>query len=259
MIMRPKLIFSLVVLASLVSYGLAQERVEHARLLDLPLFPTSLVRTNIPLSKALSEIGVKVRGGYVLFGIELLLRDGKEPNVNLNLEPGSTLGTALKQVFDQLPDCRFEVVSDHLVNVFPVGAKRDPKDPLNLRLTRFDAVAAHPDHIIAKPDDLIPELRALLTPKRPMTSEGYGYADKPLISMGPTATFHLRNVTVRDILNAASEATEQYPAKRSPLGWVYSFSPDSKSPLGGIHSWGVHWSVPANWKEEAAKGRTPSR
>jgi hypothetical protein len=69
----------------------------------------------------------------------------------------------------------------------------------------------------------------------------------------PRVTLHLRKATIREILNAVAQATEQFPPQYFPLGWVYSFQPDPTSPIGGLHSWKPLYSVPPNWKEQGNK------
>ncbi len=223
--------------------------------LALPIFPTPIVRKRIPLTKALSEVGVEIRHGYVSFGIEARLKDGEEPSVDLSIQPGSTVGDALHQILRQLPEYRFEVVSDHLIGIYPAGAKEDPNDLLNLHVSRFDVVSEDPGALLSRPQDFIPELKGRLTPRRAGGPQPGGTGGDELRGVGPGITLHLRNVTVRDILNAVSEATEKFPPNLSPVGWVYSFQPDPNLPAGGVHSWMFHWSAPSNWKEEAEKGQ----
>jgi hypothetical protein len=220
----------------------------EADLLGLPLFPVPLVRQNVPLTQALSDVGAYVRNGYVLFGVELRLKDGKEPTVNVNLKPGSTLGDGVRQVLQQAPGYTFEIVSEHLINIYPVGANQDPGDLLNLRVPRFDAVNAQPGDILTHPEMFIPELEARLVRRRP--GEPSGVCGTFLPGVGP-ATLHLRGVTVRQILNAATKATEKFPAERPPLGWACTFKADPTLPAGGVYTWDVHWSVPHDWKTQA--------
>ncbi len=216
--------------------------------LSLPIFPVPIVREKVPLTKALSEIGARVTDGYALFGIEVRVKDGQEPVVNLHVEPPSTLQDALRQVFSQLPDYGFRVVSDHIVNVYPLAAKEDPNDVLNVRVTQLDIVDEQPSAVLTRPQDFIPELKDRLIPKAlrwPLTT-----SPEMLVDRGPTVSIHLKNATVRQILNAVSEATEQFPATSSPLGWAYSFQLDPQLPAGGKHLWSFHWSAPRHWKDE---------
>ena len=97
-----------------------------------------LVLERVPLSRALAEVAVQVRGGYVLFGAEIWLADGAEPSVSGNLPSGSRLSDALHQIFLEAPSYTFEVISRHLIDVYPVNAKHNPSDALNLQVGQFD-------------------------------------------------------------------------------------------------------------------------
>ncbi len=217
-------------------------------LLNLPLSSDPLVRNRIPLTEALSEVGVQVREGYVLFGIEVHLKEDKEPTVSMNLPADSTLGEALREILAQLPNYKYEIAGTRLINIYPEGAKTNPENVLNIRVQRFDVVNEPPATLLSTPQLFIAELNKRLTvPPR---------AGEPTGSIGPTmrpvggtrVTLRLRNVTVRGILNSVSEETAQAPSEFRPLGWVYSFQPNPASPVGGTHAWTFHWSVPSNWK-----------
>ncbi|HEV8383908.1 MAG TPA: hypothetical protein VGQ11_03475, partial [Candidatus Acidoferrales bacterium] len=195
-------------------------------LFQLPLFPVHIAQKNISLSKALEEIGVRVRNGYVLFGIEVHREDGKEPSVNLDLPPGSTLGDALQQVFRQLPNYSYELVSPHLINIYPAGTKTDPQDPLNIRVQRFEITNKQASDVLAAPHLFIAELQQRLTPPRAGAPQPSGSVGPRMRSTGPPVSLRLRGRTVRQILNAITEATEQFPPQYTPVGWVYSFQRD---------------------------------
>jgi len=219
---------------------------DDRQVLGLALSPAPLVRRRIPLPQALGEVGSALRGGYALFGVELRLRGGRVPTVSLNLQAGSGLGGALRQILAQVPGYKFEVVSLHLVNIYPVGAKDDAEDLLNLRVPRFDVAGVRQGFILSHPLGFIPELKARIEPISPSLEVG-----SVLSPSGPTITVHLRNVTVRQILNAVSEPTESLAASSAPLGWISTFSPDPKLPAGGKYSWGALPSTPHDWKKWA--------
>ena len=119
-------------------------------MLKQPLLPVgNFGEPHIPLTKALALVGLNTKGTYFLFGVEVILKEGKEPTVSLDLKEGSTVGTALDSIISQLPDYEYEVVDSHLINVFPQAAKRDLKDLLNIQVPRFDVVdqpVAHRSH-----------------------------------------------------------------------------------------------------------------
>ena len=95
------------------------------------------------------------------------------------------------------------------------------------------------------PELFVPGLRARLHPGE------LGYAAS-ILSGGPrNLTLHLQNVTLREILNAASQATESFPADLSPSGWVYTFQPKPGLPAGGMHSWNTLLTAPRDWKVPA--------
>ncbi|NDQ56281.1 MAG: hypothetical protein GZ088_04305 [Acidipila sp.] len=221
--------------------------------LALPLFPASLERTGIPLTRALGEVGSYVRNGYALFGLEVRSSDGQEPIVSLNLQPGNSLGDALRQIMDQVPGYKFKVVSAHMINIYPVLAENDPQDVLKTLVPEFNAVNVDPGQILTRPEHFIPELAARLTPKRTGPPQPSGVVGSVLEGVNPRViTLHLKNVTVQEILNAVSEAMEQFPPEDPPVGWIYTCQPDSNSPIGGKHSWSFLFCAPRTWKEAAS-------
>lgn len=257
--MGPRYCIALVWILGFATYSGAQTEGLELRVLNLPIFPAQLSQRDVPLTKTLGYVGSYVRRGYVLFGVELRLKNGQEPVVNVNLEPGSTLGDALRQIFDQLPGYRFEVLSAHMINIYPEDARWNPDDVLNLLVPRFDAVDVQPTDILVRPGDFIPELKARLAPKTSRGPQPSGSIGPGISGSGPTITLHMNNATVREILNAVSEAMEQFPQNYEPVGWLYAFRPDPASPIGGAHTWRFLWSAPRDWKEEAEKADKPSR
>ena len=142
-----------------------------------------------------------------------------------------------------------EVISDHLINLRPIGAEEDPDNILNFLVASFDAVSKPAYEIVGAPPDLIPELKVALRPKPEpgkqvveLWSGGY-YG-------GPPVTLHLKNATIRDIINATSVATEPYYANhvlgQAPRGWVYTFNPNP-SQGNSKYSWKSLLSMPSTW------------
>jgi hypothetical protein len=216
--------------------------------LNLKLFPVPLQRRDLPLSRALSEVGVRLQGGYVLFGVDVELIRGSEPTINLDVPPGLTLGEALKQILEQVPGYEFHVVSSHIVNVCPQGSREDTHNLLNLRVERFDLDNEAPDDVLSRPADFIPALKAALTPPTEGRPVPRSWSGPGLTSIGPVIRLHLRDVTLREILNSVSDAMRDFPPELSPSGWVHRFEPDSQLPTGAKHSWGGLWTVPSDWK-----------
>lgn len=255
---------ALVVVAGVVISAPRQADCEQPSLLELPLVEGlvssgAVPKDVVPLTDALSFMGNWVRGGYVLFGVEVRLEGGKQPAVKLQVEPGARLGSILHALLLQLPRYQFEVVSEHLIDIYPVGAKGDPKDALNLRVPAFDVAGVKAGAILNSPERFIPELKIRLTPKPEpgkQILELYvgGY------QAGPPVTLHFRNVTVRDILNGVSKAMEETSLGSRPLGWVYSFerAPDPQIPL--VHSWKSLYSLPYDWRSRMEKaGQNPPK
>lgn len=140
--------------------------------LNLSLFPAPITRNNLALSQALGAIGAYVQEGYVLFGVELHTKDGNEHLVSVNLPPGSHLRDGLHQILVQVPGYEYEVVSEHMINIYPVGAKRNSTDILNTPVARFDAKSADPTQILTNPCEFIPELASRLNPRRSTAGRG---------------------------------------------------------------------------------------
>jgi hypothetical protein len=210
------------------------------------------------LRDALGQLGACVSGGYVLFGLEETLRDGKQPVVDLDVKPGATVGTALKQIIRRLPPYEIEVVSGHLVNLLPKGAKKDPENPMNLRIPSCNFEDVGLDTVLGAPRDVIPALDRALTPK---PEPGKRVIRLYVQGFNPSATpvtLHLKNVTVRDILNAAALASEKSFSHSAPLGWVYTFDPAKPLTSGYRYTWATLNSLPYGWKDRMRKAEVPS-
>jgi hypothetical protein len=230
------------------------ENHDEQTVLSLSLFPADIVRNHVPLTQALGVVGAYVQDGYVLFGLELHSKDGQEPIVSVDLPPESRFEDGLRQIMGQIPGYEYEVISGHMINIYPVGAKTDSRDLLNTPVPKFDLVDVDPARVLTSPADFIPELAVRLRPKTAAGPQPSGAGGSVLRGAGiPTVTLHLKDTTVRQILNVASEDMEQFPPDRQPVGWTYLFQPDLASPSGGKHSWAFLFSAPRNWKQDAAK------
>lgn len=216
------------------------------QVLTLSLSPAPLEFSDAPLPEALQAVGSAVRGGYVLFGVELRPRGGHAPTVSLKLRSASDLGSALTQILAQVPGYKLEVVSPHLIDIYPAGAKEDSEDLLNMHVARFDVAGTQQGFVLTHPTAFIPPLAARIAP-----APGGIEVGSVLFPSGPTVTLHLRNVTVRQILNAVSEAGENSTANLAPLGWVSTFSRNPELPAGGKYSWAALPSAPRDWKQDA--------
>jgi hypothetical protein len=213
-------------------------------LLALPVQP--LVIRGVPLSKALDEIGVGVGGGYVLFGVEQRLRKHQPPLVSLDFSAGTTLGGALREVVRQAPDYQFRVVSSHLINVYPAGADQDPDNILNTVIAQVE-VFARPGLVLSRPADFIPELKNRLL-ARSNVAQPRGTLGEVLEGSEAPIRLALKNVSVRQVLNAVSQEWAQSPEPETPAGWIYSYDPEATSPTDR-HLWSFQFSLARDWRK----------
>lgn len=217
-----------------------------------------LIQKKATLTQVLAEVGWHCHGGYILFGAEVHLTRGKEPLVDVDAQAGATVGTALGQIMRQLSGYRLQVVSQHLVNIYPAGAKSDPKDALNVRIDHFDIVDRPPDVLMNLPPLFMPALANRLAQRKSGPSLAYQFPSQWVESVGPKVTLHLRNMTVRDILNRISEASADLYPKYLPLGWVASLSPDPALATGWAYSFRAFPTVRSTWKRQKTKAKNRS-
>jgi len=194
-------LFSIFLIASLSAF--AQSPPERL-LMQLPA-AASLDFERAGLRDALGNIGASLKGGYVLFGVEQWIKHGKQPEVSVHIQPGTTLKDILEQIMPQLPGYDYRFVSDHLINIYPADVEGDPNDPLNTAVPRLN-ITARPSALISEPEHFIPELR-----RRLYGSSLRGEIGSILEGIEPQRSFELENVTVRDVLNAATESMIKDP------------------------------------------------
>jgi len=142
----------------------------------------------------------------------------------------------------------YEITDDSVINVFPLGAKNDPANFLNIRVSKFAVhERALPQSIFRRIGVYAPELREYLKKKAQEHAAQTG--DRPagiagsIISGGmePRIDIEMQNVTVREILNAFALYTVKL--SRDPnwfsLGWKYEFiiNPEAETGLGGYPKW----------------------
>jgi hypothetical protein len=205
----------------------------------------------VPLTQALEGLAIRIEQGYVLFGVEVYRYDVKEPVVDLNIPPYTSAEEGLRKIFKQVPEYTFAVLSDHFVSVYPRAAMADRADQLNLKVKRFDVEGESAGVIFTWPERFIPELKNRTAAALPESEK----AHRVDIYVGPVAggalvTLHLRDVTVRQILNAVSEATEKAAPIEGPLGWLYSPASKSPSGKGPVGYWRMFMTLPHNWLEQ---------
>lgn len=232
-------------------------RAKEAALLRVPKLALPLSGENVPLTLALQELGNRIRGGYVLFGVEVQKINGLEPTVKLSTDTGATLGDALRQITKQLPGYQFEVVSEHLINFYPTSARSDPANPLNKRVPRFDVNSQRAGLILSWPERFIPELSGPEAHASKNGSSSGLHIDLFVgaVAIGTVVTLHLRDVSVRQILNAVSEVTDAHPEVDTPLGWEYSYQPPSAPGQESVRAWRLLMTLPTDWHQQMEKER----
>ena len=228
----------------------------EAKVIEGPMASRTMTFTD-----ALKAGAMALRSHFLNFGIELADRDSVAEPVVFSAPPqGGTVGEYIENIFDQVPTYEYEIVSQHTVSVFPRGAKDDPHNILNLRVPRFDVQDQHAGWILGFPSMFIPELDARLFPPTP------GKQHKQHITMfigpvpqGPKVTVHLRDVSIREILNAVSVATERPKGDGrddAPYGWIYR----STTPAGEKKPYfGVIATLPPNWRDLVFPGPATPR
>ena len=206
-------------------------------------------------TQALGDGAMAMRSHFLTFGIELAVDDYPDgPMVTSSQPRGGTVGEFLRDLFRQAPTYEYEVISAHTISIYPRGAKEDPNDILNLRIPKFDVDAQHAGTILGFPETFIPELQAKLAPSAPGQDQLFVYIGP--VSPGPKVTLHLRDVTVREILNAVTVATENPKGNGRddyPCSWIYR----TRTHTGEVKpNWGTFFSLPPNWRELVHPART---
>lgn len=222
--------------------------------LDLRI-ASPLTLKKVALTQALAQVGWHCHRGYILFGVEVRLTRGNEPLVDVDAATGETVGTALGQIMRQLSGYRLRVVSQHLINIYPAGAGADPGDALNLRVNKFEVSSRPPDVIMNLPVMFMPGLAERLAQRKSGPPLPVEPPSEWIESVGPKVTLHLQNMTVRDILNRVSEASEDLYPKYLPLGWVASLSPDPALATGWAYSFRAFPTVRSTWNQQKPKAK----
>lgn len=204
------------------------------------LFPISSYRVqNVSIVEALRELRSASKPSLVTFGLEVIpFADEPEKNLSINQEP-TTVGQILEEIIRQDPRYSYDVVNEHLIHVYPRGAKGDPDDLLNIRVTRLQISSVEYEDLIKNIRVYIPELeREILRRVIPkgqiggvlrISKSGVGY---------PRLSLVVENTTVRDILNRIAQQTQLFRDREpGPTGWVYTFQINELAPGGGHPRW----------------------
>jgi len=234
-------------LAVIVTYGDVPSGSQES-LLRLPVTPLSGEIHGLPLTSALTDVGSRLVGGYVVFGVEALLKDGKEPTIFLPHDPSGTLGSNLREVLRQLPDYEMRYVSPRLFEVFPRPDKKPRQDLLDIHVAHFSATNKPATSIIAHPESFIPELETIYALEHPVPPNGIQAFSGAFQIPALKITLHLQNVTVCRILESVVAETEKIPADWQPSGWALLVNADD-SPGVSKHAWRVLSGVPGDWQK----------
>jgi hypothetical protein len=190
----------------------------------------------------------------ILIGFETIKDHPKSQPVlirSLHLR-NHTVGQILQRLCGEDPRYAFEVMNDsRIVNVYLTNARSDPRNLLNVRVSRFDVDGhVHPQTLIRSIDRYAPELGDYLDQKR---REHWARTGLPRAFPGsvlsgdapaPKVSIHLRDLTIREILNAIVLYTSDHRHALGfsfPLSWKYEFVVDPAAPtgLGGKPKWDI--------------------
>ena len=188
----------------------------------------------------------------ILIGFETVGEPKSESAlISLHVE-NETVGGILQHLCREDPRYAFEVVGEsRMVNVYFISARNDPANLLNIRVSDFVVnERVFPQTLITGIAQYAPELREYLDRRqreywmrtgKPGGSPGSilsGDASKPMV------TIHLKEATVREILNAITLYTSDHAVQlglRFPVGWSYRFVPDptATNGLDGRPKWDI--------------------
>jgi hypothetical protein len=184
----------------------------------------------------------------ILIGFEKLpqFKGVKETSITLELAH-TTVGETLNLLCVQDARYIYELVNGNLINVFPVGAKADNSNLLNLFCKKARIhVRRAPGAVVQNIRRYIPELDDYLEMKAKahslQTGIKYGTVGVEMHgNMDPDIHLELENLTVRDVLNRlVLHSIPIFQKLRwDPQGWKYEFiiDPEAATGLGGYPSW----------------------
>src|SRR5947207_12042340 len=111
--MRVILGFVLVSASAVLCINRVWQPDNSARLRNVPLH-----LQKVPLSRALDTISANLdNGDVVLFGVEVYVDHGLEPQISVDISSGATVTEALQTVLSELPDYGSEPAGTHIINV----------------------------------------------------------------------------------------------------------------------------------------------
>lgn len=202
----------------------------------------------VGMGEALRQLRSKNKE-QILIGFEEISHAEGQQQKPISMElSGLTVGAILNKLVAADPRYTYEVTAGSVINVFPRGAKNDPTNLLNIRVSKF---ALHgkflPQDVIRRMGEYAPELRNYLTKKareHAAQTKIYPGGAGSILSGGmePQIDLEMQNVTVREILNAIALYSVKLFHERPnwfPIGWKYEFiiDPGAQTGLGGYPKW----------------------
>lgn len=248
------LLYALILLASTV-----QPHQENSRNVSTGLSVLSEIVESFQVQDSTMEEALRKLRQHdfarILVGLEKIAHRESEKTESLSLSTNSaTVGQILEQLCQQSKQYQYEVIEGGVIYVHPAHADSDPLGLLNIKITDFSVEGKMaPAAVIERIGELAPELASYLDAKK---NEYYsrrgivpGFPGAILHgNMDPAVDLHLRNMTVRQILNAvvlySRQLSDQTPPdiggnKIPPTSWIYEFvmNPEARTGLGGIPRW----------------------
>jgi hypothetical protein len=191
----------------------------------------------------------------IMIGFEEVQRVRGPQRKPISLETTeTTVGNLLDRFVAADPRYTYEVTKDSIINVYPRGAKEDPNDLLNTKVSKF---VIHGKYylpsVIRRIDRWVPELKNRMEKaqeeyQRKLSLGPYGSATagtpwNTTVSTVPELNLEAQNVSVRELLNSFilhSANIYQGQPNGFPVSWKYEFiiDPDAPTGLGGYPGWG---------------------
>lgn len=179
--------------------------------------------------------------------------------ISISIQDG-TVGEIVRRLCAADPRYEYQVVQNSMIDVRPEGALSDPRDLLNIRLSRYsiEAKQAGATEAIEHIAQDAPELRGFLQRKHEEWAAKTGrvpggYPGSIISGNMPPPPFilDLHDVTVRQVLDAISLKSirdfkegkvfesAKFPTKVGPVGWKYHLilDPGAATGLGGYPTW----------------------
>jgi len=209
---------------------------------------------NVAMDEALKQLRLN-DVDEILIGFEEVPRVRARQRRPISVEGTQVMiGWILDRFIADDPRYTYEVTRDGIINVYPVGAKDDPNDLMNIRVSK---VAIHGQYylpsFLSRLDLWVPALATRLQKAakdyQAKTRTGrVGFATAggkwdATLPIHPQVDLELQNLTVRELLNAlVLYSVKIYRGRLNsfPMSWKYEFivDPDAITGLGGYPGWG---------------------